>query len=92
MVEVIGGDESSASLSSCFIATAAYGTYMAEEVVRLRNFRDRYLLRNRAGSAFVRWYYRHSPPAAAYIRERRWARVAVRAGLRPLLWIISFIN
>jgi len=74
----------------CFIATAAYGTSMAAEVVKLREFRDRHLLTNRAGRAFVRWYYGHSPSVADYIRQRKVARALVRTGLRPLLWILSF--
>ncbi|MBN1445452.1 MAG: hypothetical protein JW957_05040 [Candidatus Omnitrophica bacterium] len=89
-VEVVGGGSSGSGVSSCFIATAAYGTPMAAEVVKLRNFRDSHLLKNKAGRAFVRWYYRHSPPVAEYIRQRKVARMLVRAGLRPLLWILSF--
>ncbi|HOL22856.1 MAG TPA: hypothetical protein PLQ41_08415, partial [bacterium] len=89
-VEVVSG-EASSSPASCFIATAAFGTPMAKEVVRLREFRDRYLVKSRAGCAFVRWYYRHSPSLAEYIRQRRWARVLVRGALRPLLWIVSFV-
>ncbi|HPP30666.1 MAG TPA: hypothetical protein PLE69_07085, partial [bacterium] len=90
-VEVVSEEPSSSGPSSCFIATAAFGTPMAKEVVRLREFRDRYLMKSRGGRAFVRWYYRHSPKVAEYIRQRRWARVLVRASLRPLLWIVSFI-
>jgi len=60
-------------------------------VVRLREFRDRYLLTNRAGRAFVRWYYRHSPRLAGYIRQRDWARLIVRGMLRPVVWFVSVI-
>ncbi len=75
--------------SGCFIATAAYGTPMASEVMKLQEFRDKYLLTNHAGRVFVSWYYRHSPSMAAYISERPAARAAVRAVLRPLAWLAS---
>ncbi|HNS32491.1 MAG TPA: hypothetical protein PKN36_05900, partial [bacterium] len=52
-------------------------------------FRDRRLLSNRAGRAFVKWYYRHSPPFASYIRRRPAARMLARTALRPLAWFIS---
>jgi len=88
-----GGDEDGGGGGGgggCFIATAAYGTPMAEEVMKLRKFRDERLLTNMAGRAFVRWYYRHSPPVAEYISRSKVARALVRAGLRPFLWILSF--
>ncbi|MBN1444650.1 MAG: exo-alpha-sialidase [Candidatus Omnitrophica bacterium] len=73
----------------CFIATAAYGTPMASEVMKLQDFRDRHLLTNRAGRAFVRWYYKHSPSAASYISRRPAVRMLVRTVLRPLAWLVS---
>jgi YVTN family beta-propeller protein len=74
--------------SSCFIATAAYGSDMAEDVLALRRFRDGTLMRWAAGRAFVRLYYRHSPPLADYIRERDALRATVRWGLWPLVFAI----
>ncbi|HEX5135350.1 MAG TPA: CFI-box-CTERM domain-containing protein [Planctomycetota bacterium] len=67
--------------SSCFIATAAYGDAAAPEVEALRRFRDRHLLTNRPGTAFVRLYYRVSPPLARLIEGRPRLRAAVRRTL-----------
>lgn len=75
--------------SSCFIATAAHGSDMAEEVMTLRRFRDGTLMRWAAGREFVRLYYRHSPPLAAYIREHDALRATVRWGLWPLVFAIK---
>ena len=77
--------EGNAASGGCFIATAAFGSAMEPHVVTLRKFRDAYLLTNRAGSVFVRFYYRQSPPAAAFIADRAALRAAVRAGLFPLI-------
>jgi hypothetical protein len=42
--------------SPCFIATAAYGTALHEDIDVLREFRDDYLMPNPAGRAFVKIY------------------------------------
>ena len=69
----------------CFIATAAYGTPMADEIWALRRFRDRYLMTNRAGRAFVEAYYAVGPYAAGIIAEHSWLRTTTRALLTPLV-------
>jgi hypothetical protein len=69
----------------CFIATAAFGSPMAGQVEILRNFRDRYLLTNAPGQKFVAWYYQNGPLAANWIKDKPWARAAVRAALYPLI-------
>jgi len=67
----------------CFIATAAYGTPMAEEIGILRKFRDEYMLINPVGKALVEFYYRVSPPIAQFITEHPSLKPIVRAGLLP---------
>jgi len=67
----------------CFIATAAYGTPMAEEIGILRKFRDEYLLTNPVGATLVELYYRVSPPIADFITEHPSLKPIVRAGLLP---------
>jgi len=69
----------------CFIATAAYGTPMAEEIEILREFRDEYLLTNPLGRALVDVYYRVSPPIAEFITEHPSLKPIVRAGLLPVV-------
>lgn len=69
----------------CFIATAAYGTPMAEEIQILGEFRDRYLLTNPVGQALVDFYYSVSPPIAEFIAERPHLKPLVRVGLAPVI-------
>ena len=67
----------------CFIATAAYGTPMAQEIQILRKFRDEYLLTNQLGQALVDLYYKVSPPIAEFITEHPSLKPVVRVGLLP---------
>jgi chitodextrinase len=74
--------------SPCFIATAAYGTALHEDIDVLRDFRDEYLMPNPAGRTFVNIYYDTSPPLADVIRDNEGLRTAVRAGfVEPLVHI-----
>jgi len=69
----------------CFIATAAWGTKSAHDVVILRHFRDVFLRTNPVGRAFIRTYYALSPPIARFISHSEPLRAAVRTILKPLV-------
>jgi hypothetical protein len=71
-----GGD----SDGSYFIATAAYGSPMEP-------FRERFMLANTAGKAFVHFYYTYSPPVADFIARHDTVRLMVRWSLLPLLGV-----
>jgi uncharacterized repeat protein (TIGR01451 family) len=76
--------------SACFIATAAYGSALEPHVKALRDFRDRYLQRTAVGRAFIRFYYRYSPPVAEVIARHGLFRLLARALLTPIVLVIEF--
>ena len=77
--------ESGGGGGGCFIATAAYGSYMEKHVKVLRDFRDDFLLTTPWGTAFVKAYYRYSPPIAVVIAKYAVLRTLVRVALMPLV-------
>ncbi len=89
----IGADEVQSGLplvdsdsgSGCFIATAAYGSHMANEVNVLKRVRDEYLLTNYLGKTVVSFYYKHSPQLADSISRHPFLKSIVRVGLYPLV-------
>jgi len=74
----------------CFIATAAYGSYLEPQVVVLREFRDEYLLTNSGGRWLVGQYYQHSPPLATVIAADPNLRGMVRMLLTPLVYGLKY--
>jgi hypothetical protein len=75
---------------SCFIATAAYGSYLDPHVAVLRAFRDDYLLKTWAGRDFVGLYYRFSPPVARVIAKHAALRMITRWLLTPLVYGLAY--
>ena len=74
----------------CFIATAAYGSMMHPYVKALREFRDRHLLNNSPGRAFVDFYYKYSPSIADVIRDSEHLKFITRIVLTPVIMFVFF--
>lgn len=66
----------------CLVATWAFDSDSAPEVVRLRRFRDEVLRPTRGGRAFVRWYYRNGPLLAEFLARVPGARIVITALLQ----------
>lgn len=81
---------SSGSTGSCFVATAAYGSYLDPHVQVLRSFRDRCLLTNALGTYFVKAYYTVSPPLARAIAPSPLLRAAARHTLSVAIFSIEY--
>jgi hypothetical protein len=73
----------------CFIATAAYGSPLAQEVVLLQDFRDRYLARHTLGEQFIEAYYRVSPPLARQISKNQALKRLTKSLLAPVIFLIK---
>jgi hypothetical protein len=78
--------------SGCFIATAAYGSSSTSQVQTLRAFRDRYLVTNAPGRAFVRWYYTYGPVGAQFLNEHPGWKPVVMIALIPAVGAALFLT
>jgi hypothetical protein len=78
--------------TGCFIATAAYGSPLAPSVQVLREFRDRFLVTNAPGRAFVKWYYTNGPAAARYLNEHPALKPLAQAALAPAVAAALFFT
>jgi len=74
----------------CFIATAAFGSYLNPHVEVLREFRDNYLITNTIGKALVSFYYKTSPSIADFISKHETLRSSTRWALTPLVYGIKY--
>jgi YD repeat-containing protein len=74
----------------CFVATAAYGSALDPHVQALRDVRERWLRPHLGGRIAIALYESASPPLAAWIAEREWARSATRWLLAPLVYSAAY--
>jgi very-short-patch-repair endonuclease len=76
----------------CFIATAAYGTPMAQEINTLRRFRDSIMEPNVILKHFATLYYKTSPPVAKVIARSKNMKAFVRLSLKPIIRLFETSN
>ena len=72
-------------VDACFIATAAYGSQMANDVGLLRAFRDQLLKQSPLGELAVEAYYTFGPAPAGVIGESDLLRASARRLLGPIV-------
>lgn len=85
VAEITTTEQTYATVTPCFVATAAYGSPLAGEVGALRRLRDRHLLAIAPGRALVAAYDLAGPPAARFIERTSSLRALVRVLLQP--WV-----
>lgn len=81
--------EKNISKKFCFIATAAYGSPLAPEVVLLSSYRDNYLAHHLLGRKIIHLYYRLSPPLAAWVSRKKFLKTCTRWLLVPIIYILK---
>lgn len=85
IVKVTTADRESGEVDACFVATAAYGSMLANDVTALRAFRDRWLETNVLGELGVEAYYTFGPALAGVIGESDLLRATMRDVLAPIV-------
>jgi len=92
IVEVASTTSTTTSSPKCVIATAAYGSEMASEVVYMRHVRDGLIGSTVIGRPIVQawntFYYLWSPPVAATIAQNSNLQALFRTLLMPLVAIV----
>ena len=75
-------------VDACFVATAAYGSLMANDVEMLRHFRDSFLQKTALGELAVETYYTFGPGVAGIVGQSELLRATARDALSPLVaWV-----
>ena len=78
-------DRLSGEVDACFIATAAYGSMLANDVEMLRRVRDFALESTILGELAVEAYYTFGPAVAGVVGESEVLRATARAVLSPIV-------
>ncbi len=78
-------ERAAGEVDACFIATAAYGSAMANDVEMLRRFRDGVLQRSVLGELAVEAYYTFGPAVSGLVGESDLLRATARSFLGPVV-------
>jgi hypothetical protein len=88
VVQVTTLERETGEVDACFVATAAYGSMMANDVAMLRDARDRILRSNVVGELLVEAYYTFGPALAGIVGESEELRGVAREMLEPAVeWL-----
>lgn len=82
--DVFGSYRNSDS-QGCYAATCVYGSYDCPQVWTLRRFRDRTLVKNAFGRAFIRTYYAVSPTIVKWFGKTAWFQTMWRGVLDAMV-------
>jgi hypothetical protein len=74
----------------CWVEVCASGSYLRKALSFLRSLRDRLLLHGPFGRAFVKLYYKTSPPIAKYLAAHETLRTTVQCGLIPVVYGVKY--
>jgi len=95
-MQITGTEEEQSEGGGCLIATATFGTEMAQQVQILRELRDDKLLTTASGSSFMSGfnslYYSFSPAIADLERQSPIFKEVVKVTITPLLASLSLLN
>ena len=85
IVHVQTTERVSGSVDACFVATAAYGSLLANDVEMLRHVRDTLLRTNAFGELGVEAYYTFGPALASVVGDSELLRASARGMLAPVV-------
>ena len=85
ITHVVTAARTSGSVDACFVATAAYGSLLANDVEMLRRTRDMFLETNALGELGVEAYYTFGPLVAAPVGQSELLRATARGALAPIV-------
>ena len=85
VIEVTTAARPVGEVDACFIATAAYGSLLANDVEMLRRFRDLAMKRSVLGELAVATYYTFSPGLSGMVGESDLLRQTARDALAPIV-------